>query len=138
MVLTLFQKMSEQQMKHRDERTRLMSELLANIRRCVNVNYSAVCYFEIDGKPCSIKLHAWENAFIRRILTVRNDHELRLLRKIGVTNVRRIACSRRLSRLNGDVQAFSTTLWVGVPMLVAFGSFATAAVTSSAPLTADV
>lgn len=55
-------------MKNRDKRTRLMSELLANIK--------------------SIKLYAWENTFIRRILETRNDQELKLLKKIGVVTVR--------------------------------------------------
>ncbi|KAJ7695169.1 metal resistance protein YCF1 [Mycena rosella] len=92
--------MQEQQMKNRDERTRLMSELLANIK--------------------SIKLYAWESAFIRKIFAVRNDKELRMLRKIGLLN------------------SFNMTLWSGIPLLVAFVSFATAALTSSKPLTSDV
>jgi hypothetical protein len=58
-------------MKNRDARTRLMSELLANIR--------------------SIKLHAWEPAFMRRILAVRNDKELVMLRKYGLATVRALA-----------------------------------------------
>ncbi|KAI0080155.1 metal resistance protein YCF1 [Panus rudis PR-1116 ss-1] len=91
--------MQEKQMKNRDARTRLMSELLANIR--------------------SIKLYAWENAFIRKILTVRNNQELRMLRKIGVAT------------------SLSTALWTGIPLLVAFSSFAVAAVTSDEPLTSD-
>lgn len=36
---------------------------------------------------CSIKLYAWENAFIRWVSNVRNDQELKMLRKIGVVNV---------------------------------------------------
>lgn len=36
---------------------------------------------------CSIKLYAWENAFIRKILFVRNEQELKMLRKIGITTV---------------------------------------------------
>lgn len=39
----------------------------------------------------SIKLYAWENAFIRKILFVRNDLELKMLRKIGIATVRHIA-----------------------------------------------
>ena len=54
-------------MKNRDKRSRLMSELLANIR--------------------SIKLYAWENTFIRRISEVRNNQELKTLRKIGFVTV---------------------------------------------------
>ncbi|KAB5588814.1 Metal resistance protein YCF1 [Ceratobasidium theobromae] len=99
-IARVLKDMQGKQMKNRDKRTRLMSELLNNIK--------------------SIKLYAWEDSFIRRILTVRNEQELKMLRKIGVTT------------------AVSTTLWTGVPLLVAFGSFATAAYTGSKPLTADV
>jgi hypothetical protein len=60
--------MQEQQMKNRDERTRLMSEILSNIR--------------------TIKLFAWENTFIRRVLDVRNTQELERLRKMGFVMVK--------------------------------------------------
>ncbi|KAG1740326.1 P-loop containing nucleoside triphosphate hydrolase protein [Suillus lakei] len=100
MIARMLKKMQEQQMKNRDQRTRLMSELLANIK--------------------SIKLYAWEYAFIRRVLHVRNDLELTMLKKIGI------------------VTALNTTLWGGIPLIVAFSSFATASVFSSRPLTADV
>ncbi|KAJ7050501.1 multidrug resistance-associated ABC transporter [Mycena amicta] len=99
-IARALKRMQEQQMKNRDERTRLMSELLSNIK--------------------SIKLYAWESAFISRIMAVRNDRELRMLKKIGLLN------------------SFSMTLWSGIPLLVAFSSLATAAWTSSSPLTADV
>ncbi|KAJ7245130.1 multidrug resistance-associated ABC transporter [Mycena haematopus] len=99
-IARILKRMQEQQMKNRDRRTRLMSELLSNIK--------------------SIKLYAWESAFIRKIFAVRNDKELRMLRNIGLLN------------------SFSTTLWTGIPLLVAFSSFATAARTSSRPLTSDV
>jgi hypothetical protein len=36
----------------------------------------------------SIKLYAWEHAFLRRILFVRNEEELKLLKKIGIRTVR--------------------------------------------------
>ncbi|KAG6375249.1 ABC transporter type 1, transmembrane domain-containing protein [Boletus reticuloceps] len=99
-IARILKKMQEQQMKNRDTRTRLMSELLANIK--------------------SIKLYAWEYAFIRRVLHVRNDLELRMLRKIGI------------------VMSMNTTLWGGIPLIVAFSSFATASVFSTRPLTADI
>ncbi|KAF8844780.1 P-loop containing nucleoside triphosphate hydrolase protein [Paxillus ammoniavirescens] len=99
-IAGILKKMQEKQMKNRDRRTRLMSELLANIK--------------------SIKLYAWEYAFIRRVLHVRNDLELKMLRKIGI------------------VTALNTTLWGGIPLIVAFCSLATASVFSSRPLTADV
>ncbi|KAF8751844.1 ABC transporter transmembrane region [Rhizoctonia solani] len=84
-----------------DKRTRLMSELLNNIK--------------------SIKLYAWEDSFIRRVLTVRNEQELKMLRKIGVTTV-----SREHDPL--DRYSASRGLWI----------VATAAYTGERPLTADV
>ncbi|KAG5642914.1 hypothetical protein DXG03_001885 [Asterophora parasitica] len=99
-IARILKRMQEQQMKNRDKRTRLMSELLANIK--------------------SIKLYAWEFSFVRKISETRNNQELNMLRKIGL------------------VTAFNMTLWSGIPLLVAFSSFATAAVTLSKPLTADI
>ncbi|KAI0091755.1 metal resistance protein YCF1 [Irpex rosettiformis] len=98
-IARILKKMQQEQMKNRDKRTKLMSELLANIK--------------------SIKLYAWENAFIRKILFVRNDLELKNLRKIGIAT------------------SLNTSLWSGIPLLVAFSSFATAALTSDSPLTSD-
>ncbi|KAJ6591736.1 P-loop containing nucleoside triphosphate hydrolase protein [Mycena vulgaris] len=99
-IARVLKRMQEKQMKNRDERTRLMSELLSNIK--------------------SIKLYAWESAFMQKIFAVRNEKELRMLRKIGLLN------------------SFNMTLWSGIPLVVAFASFATAALTSSKPLTSDV
>ncbi|KAJ3484887.1 hypothetical protein NLI96_g5332 [Meripilus lineatus] len=98
-IARYMKRMQEKQMKNRDQRTRLMSELLANIK--------------------SIKLYAWENAFIRKILFVRNEQEMKMLKKIGI------------------VTSLNMALWTGIPVLVAFSSFATAALTSSSPLTSD-
>ncbi|PLW17293.1 hypothetical protein PCASD_18374 [Puccinia coronata f. sp. avenae] len=50
-------------MKNKDSRTRLMNEILNNIR--------------------SIKLYTWENAFTKKLSAIRNDRELGTLRKIG-------------------------------------------------------
>ncbi|KIJ55549.1 hypothetical protein M422DRAFT_199806 [Sphaerobolus stellatus SS14] len=99
-VARYLKRLQQQQMKNRDQRTRLMTELLNNIK--------------------SIKLYGWEPAFTQRILKVRNDQELRLLRKLGIT----IACNN--------------TLWQLIPILVAFSSFAVAAMVSEKPLTADI
>jgi len=57
-------------MKVADKRTRQMSELLNNIK--------------------SIKLYNWEGFFMSRILAIRNDQELKLLRKYGIMTVCRI------------------------------------------------
>ncbi|KIK09066.1 hypothetical protein K443DRAFT_672103 [Laccaria amethystina LaAM-08-1] len=99
-IARILKGLQEQQMKNRDKRTRLMSELLANIK--------------------SIKLYSWEYTFIRKILQTRNSQELKMLKKIGI------------------VTACNSALWSGIPLLVAFCSFATAAITSSRPLTSDV
>jgi ATP-binding cassette subfamily C (CFTR/MRP) protein 1 len=50
-------------MKNKDQRTRIMSEILNNIR--------------------SIKLYAWEDSFAQKLFDVRNNKELVLLRKMG-------------------------------------------------------
>ncbi|CCA66783.1 probable YCF1-Vacuolar ABC transporter responsible for vacuolar sequestration of glutathione-S-conjugates [Serendipita indica DSM 11827] len=93
-------KLQEQQMKNTDKRTRLMSELLNNIK--------------------SIKLYAWERFFMAKVLQVRNEQELRLLRKIGVTN------------------AVGMMFWGTIPLLVSLASFTAAAYTRSEPLTSDI
>ncbi|KAG6828729.1 hypothetical protein H0H92_006917 [Tricholoma furcatifolium] len=99
-IARILKRMQEEQMKNRDKRTRLMSELLANIK--------------------SIKLYAWEYSFVRRILETRNNHEMKVLRKVGI------------------VTAVNTSLWTGIPLLVAFSSFAVAAFVSTKPLTSDI
>lgn len=79
----VLKKLQEQQMKNRDHRTRLMNELLANIKR-----YSFVFpMLKNTDHGSSIKLYAWEYAFTRRILHVRNDLELRNLKRIGIFQV---------------------------------------------------
>lgn len=55
-------KLQRQQMANKDQRTSIMSEILSNIR--------------------SIKLYAWENSFAARLFDVRNNKELRMLRKM--------------------------------------------------------
>ena len=79
--------MQEQQMKNRDQRTRLMSELLANIRSYVLFTHSVEGSLSDRFLSNRIKLYAWENAFIRKVLAVRNDKELKMLKKIGVVTV---------------------------------------------------
>ena len=48
----------------------------------------------------SIKLYAWEHAFLRRVLFVRNEEELKMLRKIGICTVR--ICQHMGSLLSSD------------------------------------
>ncbi|CCL99693.1 uncharacterized protein FIBRA_01714 [Fibroporia radiculosa] len=104
-IARFLKRLQEQQMKNRDKR-----ESPASCLRDTMNNFRALG---------SIKLYAWENAFIRWILSVRNDQELKMLRKIGI------------------VTSLNTSLWTGIPLLVAFSSFAVAAATSQVPLTSD-
>ncbi|WFD22874.1 hypothetical protein MEQU1_001551 [Malassezia equina] len=92
--------LSAQQMKVRDRRTGLMNEIVLNIK--------------------SIKLFAWEEAFTRRLLKVRNEEELPLLRNIGVAS------------------AGFNFFWQAIPFFVSLGTFITFSATSSQPLTADI
>lgn len=57
-------KLSSEQMAVKDRRTRLMTEILQNIK--------------------TIKLFAWEDAFSRKLDKIRNGEELPLLKKVGV------------------------------------------------------
>lgn len=56
-------KLQKQQMTNKDRRTRLMSEILNNMR--------------------SIKLYVWESAFARKMYEIRNNLELVLLQRTG-------------------------------------------------------
>lgn len=58
--------LSERTMKVKDKRTRLMNEILTNIK--------------------TIKLFAWEEAFSAKLYKVRNDEELSLLKTAGGVN----------------------------------------------------
>ncbi|KAK0916372.1 ATP-binding cassette glutathione S-conjugate transporter ycf1 [Friedmanniomyces endolithicus] len=55
--------LQKRQMKNKDARTRLMTEILNNMK--------------------SIKLYAWTTAFMNKLNFIRNDQELHTLRKIG-------------------------------------------------------
>lgn len=55
--------LQKKQMKNKDARTRLMTEILSNMK--------------------SIKLYAWTTAFMSKLNHIRNDLELNTLRKIG-------------------------------------------------------
>ncbi|KAK5127730.1 hypothetical protein LTR08_004230 [Meristemomyces frigidus] len=55
--------LQKRQMKNKDARTRLMTEILNNMK--------------------SIKLYAWTTAFMNKLSYIRNDQELHTLRKIG-------------------------------------------------------
>ncbi|KAF9518525.1 hypothetical protein BS47DRAFT_1388932 [Hydnum rufescens UP504] len=97
-IARFLKKLQEAQMKNRDGRTRMMSELLNNIKRY--------------GITILMSRH--------KILAIRNERELKMLRKIGFTN------------------ALNSVFWSSIPLLVALASFATAAYTSDTPLTSEV
>ncbi len=56
--------LQKEQMVNKDTRTRLMNEILSNIK--------------------SIKLYGWEPAFKEKIYDVRNNRELKMLKKIAI------------------------------------------------------
>ena len=65
LIARLMKTLQKVQMGNKDSRTRLMTEILNNMK--------------------SIKLYAWTTAFINKLNYIRNDQELVTLRKIGAT-----------------------------------------------------
>lgn len=92
--------LQKEQMKNKDARTKLISEILNNMK--------------------SIKLYAWTTAFASRLNSIRNDQELKTLRKIGAT------------------QAFSTFTWSTTPFLVSCSTFGVFVLTKQGALTTDI
>ncbi|SCV04479.1 LAMI_0H16468g1_1 [Lachancea mirantina] len=64
-IIRLQKKLQKIQMKNKDERTRIISEILNNIK--------------------SLKLYAWEEPYKQKLEYVRNEKELKNLKKMGVT-----------------------------------------------------
>lgn len=62
-IARIMKTLHKSQMKNKDSRTRLMTEILNNMK--------------------SIKLFAWGQAFMNKLQYIRNDQELHTLRKIG-------------------------------------------------------
>lgn len=63
-IARIMKTLQKTQMKNKDSRTRLMTEILTNMK--------------------SIKLYGWGTAFMAKLDHVRNDQELHTLKKIGV------------------------------------------------------
>ena len=99
-IARVMKTLQKQQMKNKDSRTRLMTEILNNMK--------------------SIKLFAWSQAFINKLNYVRNDQELKTLRKIGAA------------------QAFANFTWSTTPFLVSCSTFAVFVLTKDQPLTTEI
>jgi ATP-binding cassette subfamily C (CFTR/MRP) protein 1 len=100
LIARFMKSLQKTQMTNKDSRTRLMTEILNNMK--------------------SIKLYAWTNAFINKLNYIRNDQELKTLRKIGAT------------------QAIANFTWSTTPFLVSCSTFAVFVLTQDKPLSTDI
>lgn len=96
----LMKTMQKSQMKNKDARTRLINEIINNMK--------------------SIKLYAWGNAFMSKLNFVRNEQELKNLRKIGAT------------------QAVVNFTWSTAPFFVSCSTFTVFVLTQDRPLTTEI
>ncbi|RKF55054.1 Metal resistance protein YCF1 [Golovinomyces cichoracearum] len=100
-VIARFMKtLQEKQMKYKDSRTKLITEIINNMK--------------------SIKLFAWGNAFSQKLNFIRNDQELKNLKKIGAT------------------QSVANFTWSSTPFLVSCATFTVFVLFSDRPLTTDI
>ncbi|KAF2841494.1 multidrug resistance-associated protein 1 [Patellaria atrata CBS 101060] len=99
-IARIMKTLQKQQMTNKDARTRLMTEILNNMK--------------------SIKLYAWSTAFMNKLNYIRNDQELKTLRKIGAA------------------QSFANFTWSTTPFLVSCSTFAVFVLTRDTPLTTDI
>ncbi|KAJ6132369.1 hypothetical protein N7471_007584 [Penicillium samsonianum] len=99
-IARMMKKLQIIQMKNKDSRTRLMTEILNNIK--------------------SIKLYAWNTAFMNKLSHIRNDLELNTLRKIGAT------------------QSVANFTWQSTPFLVSCSTFTVFVLTNDKPLTTEI
>ncbi|CAA93309.3 ATP-binding cassette transporter abc2 [Schizosaccharomyces pombe] len=86
-IASIFKRFQNRQMKNKDARSQFMTEIINNIR--------------------SIKLYAWENIFLQKLLQLRNTRELRMLKKIGIVNT------------------IGNFTWLFAPILVSAATFGT-------------
>ncbi|KAL1984730.1 hypothetical protein VTN96DRAFT_8763 [Rasamsonia emersonii] len=100
LIARMMKKLQVTQMKNKDSRTRLMTEILNNMK--------------------SIKLYAWNTAFMNKLNHIRNDLELNTLRKIGAT------------------QSVANFTWSSTPFLVSCSTFAVFVLTNDKPLTTEI
>lgn len=99
-IARIMKSLQKTQMKNKDTRTRLMTEILNNMK--------------------SIKLFAWSQAFMNKLNYVRNDQELKTLRKIGAA------------------QALANFTWSTTPFLVSCATFAVFVFTTDRPLSTEI
>ncbi|CCU76036.1 Multidrug resistance-associated protein 1/ABC Transporter [Blumeria hordei DH14] len=100
LISRMMKTLQKQQMKNKDSRTRLIAEIINNMK--------------------SIKLYAWGSAFMQKLNIIRNDQELKVLRKIGAA------------------QAVANFTWSTTPFLVSCATFTVFVLTSDRPLTTDL
>ena len=99
-VARIMRNLQKQQMKNKDARSRLINEIITNMK--------------------SIKLYAWGSAFMNKLNYVRNEQELKNLRRIGAT------------------QAFANFTWSSAPFFVSCSTFTVFVLTQDRPLTTDI
>ena len=100
LIARIMKTLQKKQMKNKDARTRLVTEILNNMK--------------------SIKLYAWSQAFMNKLNFVRNEQELKTLRKIGAS------------------QAFANFTWSTTPFLVSCSTFTVFVFTRDEPLTTEI
>ncbi|KAL8420183.1 hypothetical protein RB594_003095 [Gaeumannomyces avenae] len=99
-VARFMKNLQKTQMKNKDARSRLIAEIINNMK--------------------SIKLYAWGAAFMNKLSYVRNDLELKNLRRIGAA------------------QAFANFTWNTSPFLVSCLTFTVFVLTNDKPLTTEI
>ncbi|KAM0334168.1 hypothetical protein ACHAQA_001188 [Verticillium albo-atrum] len=99
-IARIMRNLQKEQMKNKDARSRLINEIINNMK--------------------SIKLYAWGAAFMNKLNFVRNDMELKNLRRIGAT------------------QAFANFTWSTAPFFVSCSTFTVFVLTQDKPLTTDI
>ena len=100
LIARIMKNLQKKQMKNKDARTRLVTEILNNMK--------------------SIKLYAWSQAFMNKLNFVRNEQELKTLRKIGAS------------------QAVANFTWSTTPFLVSCSTFTVFVLTRDEPLTTEL
>lgn len=99
-VARFMKTLQKEQMKNKDTRSRLIAEIVAMMK--------------------SIKLYSWGAAFMNKLNYVRNEQELKTLRKIGAA------------------QAVANFTWSTTPFLVSCMTFTVFVLTRDEPLTTEI